>query len=916
LKGIHIFFISLFLTLCVGGYFLFKHWDPSKGIDVWELVPESAILVFESTRTVENWNEIQGKAVWQNLEQIPYYAAIRSKIELLDSLSGNDGNLHRLLQSKPFLFSVHKVSSRALDYVFFIPLDNLNDPDLLEVLVSQYRDRDDFKFQTRTYQDITIHEAVNQEYEEIFSYLIYQNHFIGSFTPFLIEDVIRNVTGQNNNSFTMIDPGMFEVAKLDNDQGNIYINIPKVPELLTSFTNEQMSPGLAGLGNLARSTFLDLKVSDDRVMFNGFTLTDHQDYPYLESVGGFQGSAIGFRSILSNEVAVLYHLTFNDAPRWHEQLRSYWVHHDDQQLDSWNRLKNELNWDPIELISQQRNEIGLAVVGTLEDEEPDKLLYLYCDNLGQGLEKLDQAAKAAADLTGTDAYVEPFGSKQITGINLSQFPEKIWGKLFTGFDQCFYMPVNDYIVLSSSISGLKNLERAVDGEETWGKSIVRSEFLDHALQEANMSLYVNLPRYWNVLSRNLSGDWKDFIDLHRSILEKFELLTFQFSDIGDKFYTSGVLTYNDKVANQQSLPRFSSHQQILTRSPIISKPFVVTNHNNGSKEVLLQDSLRDLYLIGSQGRTLWQGPLGSSICGKVTQIDYYANNKLQYLLATEKQIHIIDRNGNSVEGYPVAVPTNSKLRNIGVIDYDNSKRYRFVASDESGQIFMYDKQGGLLEGWNPKVLHDQLLFAPQHIRVRDKDCIIAVQENGQVHIMNRRGDSYPGFPLDLTGSIEGPLFISPGTDFGTTQFTALTRDGLIIKFDLNGKVTDRQQLLKPTSDTYFELCMDPLERHYVIKRQNANRLGILNRQGEVLFEKDYLSTANLIVQYYLLNNSHSVYAVTDPVQQFTYFYRQDGNLINLSPIESTTEIAMLYYENQRQHQIYSVYDNKFALLSF
>jgi hypothetical protein len=332
--------------------------------------------------------------------------------------------------------------------------------------------------------------------------------------------------------------------------------------------------------------------------------------------------------------------------------------------------------------------------------------------------------------------------------------------------------------------------------------------------------------------------------------------------------------------------------------------------------VLVQDSLKHLYLIGSQGRTLWQDELGSTICGKVSQVDFYANNKLQYLMATEKEIHIIDRNGNSIEGYPVSVPTNSRLRNIGVIDYDNSKRYRFIASDESGQVFMYNKQGELLDGWNPRVMQDQLLFAPRHIRVRGKDCIIAVQENGQVHVMNRRGNNYPGFPLDLQGSIEGELFISQGTDFSNTLFTAVTRSGLIIKFDLNGKITDRQQLLKPTSDTYFELCLDPLERYYVIKRQNANRLGILNRKGEVLFEKDYLSKADLIVQYYLLENNHSIYAVTDPVQQFTYFYNQDGSLINSSPIESNTEIAMLYYENQQQHQIYSVYDNKFALRSF
>jgi hypothetical protein len=376
------------------------------------------------------------------------------------------------------------------------------------------------------------------------------------------------------------------------------------------------------------------------------------------------------------------------------------------------------------------------------------------------------------------------------------------------------------------------------------------------------------------------------------------------------------LTYSKQDSGPKKIANFQNKQQVYTESPITSKPFVVKNHNNGSSEVLVQDSLKYLYLISGQGRKLWQDSLSGSISGEITQIDYYSNNKLQYLLATEREIHIIDRNGNAIEGFPIEVPTKTRLRNVRAIDYDNSKRYRLIANDESGQIYMFDKEGNLLEGWNPKILQDQLVFAPRHIRIRGKDCIIAVQENGMIYIMNRRGNPYPGFPLDLTGPTQGPLFIKEGTDFAETQFTAITTQGLIVKFNLNGEVQSKKQLVKPSRDTHYQLCVDPIQRHYVIKRQNANRLGILNSKGEVIIEKDYLSSANLVVQYYLLGNDHSIYAVTDPVQQFTYFYNQDGILISSSPIESSGEIALMYFENQKQHNVYSVYDSQYALLSF
>ncbi len=916
MRGLHIFLICLVLALGVGGFIFYKYWYSHQQLNVWDLVPESAILVYESTNTVENWNEIQSKSVWANLQQIPYYASIGNKIDLLDSLSGSEGKLHKLLQAKPLVFSLHRISQEELDFLFFISLDDYSDYNLIDILVAQYKTRDDFRFQTRTYQDIVIHEAVNQEYEEVFSYLVHQNYFVGSFTPFLIEDVIRNLSGQTKNSFALANPKLFKVAKLDNDQGNIYINNQKIPQLLSAFTEEHMSPELSPLRHLAQSTFLDIKVTNEQILLNGFMVTDEHSTPYLSSLEGTQGNSLGFESLLSNDVAVLYHLTFHDPVFWHKRLRAYWSEHDQEQLQAWSRLSEQFDWDPSELVSVQNEELGLAVIGTIDDQKPDKLIYLHFSDFNQGLFLLNDLAEKSVHSTEDSLYMESFAGNEIRQINLEEFPSKLWGKLFSGFEQCFFMPLEGYVVLSSSIAGLKELLNAIEREETWGKSIVKSQFIENSLQEANLSYFVDLGKAWNILDQNLSPRWKIFLDTHGKTLKKFELLALQFSDIGDKFYTSGVLTYSKQDSDSKTIPRFQTKQQVFTESPITSKPYLVRNHNNGGSEVLIQDSLRYLYLIGSQGRTLWQDSLPGYINGDVSQIDYYANNKLQYLLATEREIHIIDRNGNAIDGYPIAVPTKTKLRNVRAIDYDNSKRYRLIASNESGQIYMFDKAGKLLEGWNPKVLQDQLLFAPQHIRIRGKDCIIGVQENGIVYIMNRRGNTYPGFPLDLKGPIQGPLFIEEGTDFAKTIFTAITVRGLIIKFNLKGVIQGKQQLVRPSKDTHYQLCADPLNRHFIIKRQNANRLGILNSKGEVILEKDYLSSANLVVQYYLFGSDHSIYAVTDPVQQFTYFYNQDGILVNSSPIESSAEIAMLYFEHQKQHNVYSVYESQYALISF
>src|SRR5690606_30041639 len=83
------------------------------------------------------------------------------------------------------------------------------------------------------------------------------------------------------------------------------------------------------------------------------------------------------------------------------------------------------------------------------------------------------------------------------------------------------------------------------------------------------------------------------------------------------------------------------------------KPFFFTNHITGAKEIFIQDLKNNAYLINSAGRVLWKVPVRERIAGNVFMIDYFRNGKLQLLFAGENYIHLLDRNGNYVERYPV-----------------------------------------------------------------------------------------------------------------------------------------------------------------------------------------------------------------------------------------------------------------------
>jgi hypothetical protein len=199
--------------------------------------------------------------------------------------------------------------------------------------------------------------------------------------------------------------------------------------------------------------------------------------------------------------------------------------------------------------------------------------------------------------------------------------------------------------------------------------------------------------------------------------------------------------------------------------------------------------------------------------------------------------------------------------NLSVIDYDNSKNYRFMLSEPDGDVFLLDKAGKLLDGWSPRSFSGRFTIYPFHVRVRGRDVFLGVKDNGQVVATNRRGEDMPGFPLDLETRVGEGIFYQVKSGFDRTIFTVLSVEGELIQFNLEGKITDRTQLYRPATDTRFRLIKESLGKTFVVSRQDLNRLAVLDKSGETIFEKDYFSNDEFFVQYYNFGSGRDMYLV-------------------------------------------------------
>ncbi len=909
-----IIFLLVISVLAGGGYYFYTQFKNPNKDNIWSLVPENAVLVYENTNTVKAWNDVQKKAIWKNLLTIPFYKDLKTDFESLDSIGGKSGQLDLLLRGNPLLMSMHVTGKDNFGFIFFLELPNLASNEIARKIISTIKKNGNNTLSKRVYKKFEINEIKNKKTGKIFTYIFHKNFFIGSFTPYLVEDAIRNITGENVRTFQNQNASLYTVSKLDDDTGNLYVNNRRLSQLMAIFSRGKHN---AMLKNFAGSSSLDMTITNDKVLLNGFSeIGDDNNKSFLGTLIGQKSYPMEMAQFIPTRTAYLYHLTFEDAVAWKDKLKGYWDEKMPKQLGIWKQLQADYKYNPEHFFKWMGHEIGMVTLESIDPRKPEKLLIIHANDINEALNQMNSLTEAMANRTGDSVYTEAYSGWPIRQLNIPNFPKKVLGAPFTDFDQCFYTSVGDYMVFGNGIEVIKSLVNDIELENVWSKSVRQSAFFENTLQEANLSYFINTASAWKILLSDLSPKWEEFAEKNTFQTKQFQQTAVQFNNVEDKFFTSVVVDFNKDKRKQQTPKNYVLAQNTTTDAPIIMRPYIVKNHKTNKQEVLVQDANNTLYLIDNKGKVIWKDSLGSKIQDRIYQIDYYKNGKLQYYFITEHALHIIDRTGKYVAGFPVSVSADVILDKTSVVDYDKSKRYRFLVSDYFGNVYMFDKSGKNLDGWQPRKLPKRLAIAPFHIRIRKKDCIIAMQEDGTVNVMNRRGHMLKGFPFELKSKTANPIFVQAGTSFSTTKFTTVTNNGQLVQFNLLGSVTKRKQLFRPSKDAVYKMAIDALGRTFVILRQEENRVSVLDHNGEVIFEKDYVSSGKMGIQYYNFGRGEEVFILTDKEQEFTYMYDAEGNLINYQPIESGFEIGLMYFEKQHKYDVYKNYENTFSILAY
>jgi hypothetical protein len=219
---------------------------------------------------------------------------------------------------------------------------------------------------------------------------------------------------------------------------------------------------------------------------------------------------------------------------------------------------------------------------------------------------------------------------------------------------------------------------------------------------------------------------------------------------------------------------------------------------------------------------------------------------------------------------------------------------------------MFDKDGTNLEGWQPKDIGESLFAPPRHYRIRGKDYIIAIRDDGNVYLMNRRGEQLKNFPLNLNARPSGDYYLEAGSSRENTAFVLISRDGFRIKFNLDGKVLTREPLVKNTVDAHFSLVAEKNMKSYMILRQETKQLTLFDEKLNTVVSSDFIGQP-AYTQYNDFGSGKVYITITDKSQDLSFAFDGQGKLVTILPFESY-DIALQAVDLDKV-KVYTVFEN-------
>lgn len=795
-KKIGLGLAPIILILIIGFLGFNKYQEIKKSnFQAIQAIPNNASIIIKSNDWNSSWKEINNSNLWNKLTDAQPINQLVKEINLFSTELDTNVILKNIFNDNTIYFSMHNSEQ---DYMpFFAILIEDSQKDFLTNYFLQTN------YSERSYSDVTIYTS-----KKGWNLSIHKNIAFISPSPLLIEQSIR----QLNNELSLADDNSFkrlESTESSFANSHFYVNYKQLANLLDE-NIEISSRHKIEISRWANWAELDFKVKDNTFLFNGFTLAKDSSSNYLTTLRNQEPVKIEFSRVAPSNTSKSIVLALSDFNIYYKNYKEFLAKHNNLYDHSkWLQdIQIQFNVDIVNTFNAiiENEIIHLTTHSSDKDEN-----YILIESKKESTDILQFIAESTNG--DTDIEVENYRNYKLINLNLPYLFPKLFGPLFDANNCSFFTWIDGYLVFAQSQSALKTFINNFMSGSVLERNSSYSLFSQNLFGKSNFLYYTN-PAIGN-WKEKVKTAWKPFV-----ISENWSNVSgfaYQLSANNELFNNNVVLNFEENLKKQGQL-----NWSLNLDNSIILKPQILINHRNKQNEVFTQDIDNKIYLISSSGKILWSKKIGSKILGDVNQIDFYKNNKLQILFNTSDSLFLIDRNGNNVENYPIPLKIKATSGHK-LLDYDNTKKYRILVSNEQNDISNYDKYGNIVSGWKHEPMEDKISRNLKYIVYKGKDYIYVVDDSGNAKIVGRNGKTRVNL-----GNI--PLSDEYFVDQNFAYVYSSDKDGNIWATDLNQK----QSKIHSNSKQNHYFLANQMNEDKIIEFMVSNNEVIECFQGESL----------------------------------------------------------------------------------
>ena len=336
------------------------------------------------------------------------------------------------------------------------------------------------------------------------------------------------------------------------------------------------------------------------------------------------------------------------------------------------------------------------------------------------------------------------------------FASSVFGNLFALEDESCFTWMDGWIISGSE----KAVEEYVSGRAT-GYSLrqyMADASQDDLLAERKSSFvaYLSFSEDYKVLDNVFKTA---FLKMIAPLYEGAEYAPMVFSVAPGKNAPSLSMDMKKLQLQKTKAPAFERDTTVV----VPKGPFEVKNSGTGKMNRFYQNSHLSLCL-SEDGKDLWGIPFKEPLCGRASNVDYYANGKLQIIFGAGSRIYILDRLGRFVSGFPIDLKKEILL-GPDVYDFNGTKKYNIMVLHKDNTVEMYNLKGQKPSSWKGIKASETIKSLPEKIAVGGSSFWV-VRTSLQTLV-------YPFYGGDPLTAFEGDQMIRPDSEVKAVDGTTV-----------------------------------------------------------------------------------------------------------------------------------------------